>query len=417
MKAAIVTIGDEILIGQIVDTNSAFIAKALDDIGFTIIETVSISDSEQAISETMSRYQNQVDLVVMTGGLGPTKDDVTKKTFCSYFNDVLVSDPEVLKHVTVLIEYFYKRKITQMNIDQALVPSKATVLFNKVGTAPGMLIKQEQTYFVSLPGVPYEMKYLVSEVLIPYLEQNFEPSYNVHQILITHGVGESLLAERIAAWENNLPPFIHLAYLPSPRTVKLRLSTSGKDKVFLQNEMDKQVEKLKPLISDCLIGLNENETIFKSVADLLTQNHLTIACAESCTGGQIAKLMNEIPGASAFFKGGVVAYATQSKIDVLGVSENTIIEHSVVSEQVALEMAFGAQRIFKSDWAIATTGNAGPTKGDSNVEVGTVCLALVSNLENKTFTFNFGQPREKVVESAVNKAFEIIREEILKTIL
>ena len=414
MKAAIVTIGDEILIGQIVDTNSAFIAKALDDIGFQIVEMISISDTEKAISETMNRYQNQVDLVVMTGGLGPTKDDVTKKTFCSYFNDVLISDSEVLKHVTALIEDFYKRKITQMNIDQALVPSKATVLFNKVGTAPGMLMKHEQTFFVSLPGVPYEMKYLVSEVLIPYLEQSFEPSYNIHQTLITHGVGESLLAERIADWENDLPSYIHLAYLPSPRMVKLRLSTSGKDKVFLENEIRKQVEKLLPLIKDCLIGLNENETIFKVVSDLLKENNLTIACAESCTGGQIAKLLNEIPGASAYFQGGVVAYATQSKIDVLGVSENTIYKNSVVSEQVALEMALGAKRLFKSDLAIATTGNAGPSKGDSDVEVGTVCLALVSKFGEKTFTFYFGQPREKVIDSAVNKAFEIIREEIIK---
>lgn len=414
MKAAIVTIGDEILIGQIVDTNSAFIAKALDDIGFTIVETVSISDTESAISETMSRFQNKVDLVVMTGGLGPTKDDVTKKTFCSYFNDVLVSDDEVLKHVTVLIEDFYKRKITQVNIDQALVPSKSKVLFNKVGTAPGMLMKQEQTFFVSLPGVPFEMKYLVSEVLVPFLEQNFEPYYNVHQTLITQGVGESLLAERIADWETNLPSFMHLAYLPSLRSVKLRLSTSGNDKEFLQNEIHKQVENLKPLISDCLIGFNDDETIFKVVTDLLKNKKLTVACAESCTGGEIAKHLNEISGASAYFKGGVVAYATQSKIDVLGVSLDSINKYSVVSEQVALEMALGAQRLFKTDLAVATTGNAGPLKGDSDVEVGTVCLAIVSKFGKKTFTFNFGQPRERVVDSAVNKAFEIFQEEIIK---
>lgn len=416
MKAAIITIGDEILIGQIVDTNSAFIAKALDEVGFKIIESVSISDTEQAISETMLRFQNQVDLVVMTGGLGPTKDDVTKKTFCSYFNDVLISDDEVLKHVTILIEDFYKRKITQMNKDQALVPSKATVLFNKVGTAPGMLMQKEQTYFVSLPGVPYEMKYLVSEVLIPYVLNIFTPYYNVHQTIITHGVGESLLAERIAEWENNLPEFISLAYLPSPRMVKLRLSTSGYDKLLLESAIQEQVNKLKPLITDCLIGLNDSETIFKVVSDLLKQHDLTIACAESCTGGQIAKLLNEIPGASAYFNGGVVTYATQSKIDVLGVSKILIEEYSVVSEQVALEMALGTQRLFKTDIAIATTGNAGPSKGDADVEVGTVCMAIVSKFGNKSFTFNFGQPREKVVDSAVNKAFEIVREEIIKNI-
>jgi len=414
MKAAIVTIGDEILIGQIVDTNSAFMAKALDDIGFHVVETVSISDTEQAISETMLRFQNKVDVVVMTGGLGPTKDDVTKKTFCSYFNDILISDPVVLKHVTLLIEDYYKRKITQMNIDQALVPSKAQVLFNKVGTAPGMLMQKEQTYFVSLPGVPYEMKYLMSEVLIPFLEKTFEPSYNVHQTLITHGVGESLLAERISDWENNLPDFIHLAYLPSPRMVKLRLSTSGKDKLFLQKAVQIQIEKLQPLIADCLIGLNEEETINKVVSDLLKVNNLTIACAESCTGGQIAKLLSEIPGASAYFNGGVVTYATQAKIDVLDVSELTIADYSVVSEQVAMEMALGAKRLFKSDMAIATTGNAGPSKGESDVVVGTVCIAIASDYGNKTFAFNFGQPREMVIDSAVVKAFELIREEIIK---
>lgn len=416
MKAAIVTIGDEILIGQIVDTNSAFIAKALDEIGFKIVESVSISDTEKAISDTMLRYQNQVDLVVMTGGLGPTKDDVTKKTFCSYFNDVLISDAKVLRHVTVLIEDFYKRKITQMNKDQALVPSKAKVLFNKEGTAPGMLMQKEQTYFVSLPGVPYEMKYLVTEVLVPYVSNIFTPYYNFHQTLITHGVGESLLAERISEWEDHLPQDIKLAYLPSPRMVKLRLSTSGYDKLLLENAIQGQVNKLKPLITDCLIGLNDNETIFKVVSDLLKQHHLTIACAESCTGGQIAKLLNEIPGASSYFNGGVVAYATQSKIDILGVSETLIREHSVVSEQVALEMALGAQRLFKTDMAIATTGNAGPLKGDADAEVGTVCIAIVSKFGNKSFTFNFGQPREKVVDSAVNKAFEIVREEIIKNI-
>lgn len=414
MKAAVITIGDEILIGQIVDTNSGFIAKALDDVGFEVVETVSISDTASAISQTMLRFQNNVDLVVLTGGLGPTKDDVTKKTFCTYFNDVLVSNANVLKHVTTLIEDFYKRKISQVNIDQALVPSKATVLFNKVGTAPGMIMRKEKTYFVSLPGVPFEMKHLVTEALIPFLADNFETYYNVHQTIITHGVGESLLAERIEDWENNLPKHIKLAYLPKPSMVRLRLSTSGKNQEVLKKEIEAEVEKLKLIISDCIVGFDEDNNLFKVVTDLLKENNLTISCAESCTGGRIATLLNEFPGASKYFKGGVVAYATQSKIDVLEVNANTLKIFSVVSEQVALEMAIGAKKLFKSDIAIATTGNAGPSKGDSDVELGTVCLAIVTNFENKTFTFNFGQPREKVVDSAVNKAFELVWKEINK---
>lgn len=414
MKAAVVTIGDEILIGQIIDTNSAFIAKALDDIGFQVVETVSISDSEEAILETMQRFQNKVDVVIMTGGLGPTKDDVTKKTFCSYFNDFLVTNQEVLTHVTELIEGFYKRKISQINKDQALVPSKAKVLFNKVGTAPGMVLKKEETFFASLPGVPFEMKHLVSEMLIPYLEENFEAFYNIHQTVITNGVGESLLAERISDWENNLPKHIKLAYLPSARMVKLRLSTSGKNKKNLENEVNSQIDSLKLIIPDCFIGIDNQEGLYKMVIDLLIEKKITISCAESCTGGKIANILSEIPGASTYFKGGVVTYATQSKIDVLNVEEETINKFSVVSEQVAAEMAKGAKKLFKSDIAVSTTGNAGPSKGDSDKDLGSVCLAIAFKNDVKSFSFNFGQPREKVIEAAINTAFDLIWKEIIK---
>ncbi|MFY7956635.1 MAG: competence/damage-inducible protein A, partial [Flavobacterium macrobrachii] len=233
MKATIVTIGDEILIGQIIDTNSGYIAKALDKIGVQTHEMISISDDKQHIVDTFEKLQNKVDLVIITGGLGPTKDDITKKTFCDYFDDVLIEDKAVLAHVTELIEGIYKRPISQLNKEQALVPSKCTVLYNKMGTAPGMWMKKENTVFVSLPGVPYEMKYLVDNEIVPKIVQEYERPYIIHKTILTYGQGESLVAERIENWENNLPEFIKLAYLPSPGRVRLRLTARGKNQEIL----------------------------------------------------------------------------------------------------------------------------------------------------------------------------------------
>ena len=237
MKATIVTIGDEILIGQIVDTNSGYIAKALDKIGVQTTEMLSISDDKNHILNTFSSLQNKVDLVVITGGLGPTKDDITKHTFCEYFDDSLVVNPDVLAHVTEIIEGFYKRPITQLNKDQALVPSKCEVLFNKMGTAPGMWMKKENTVYISLPGVPYEMKYLVDNVIIPKVVKEYKRPYIIHKTILTYGQGESLIAERIENWENNLPEFIKLAYLPNPGRVRLRLTARGENQEILEKSI------------------------------------------------------------------------------------------------------------------------------------------------------------------------------------
>jgi nicotinamide-nucleotide amidase len=255
MKAAIVTIGDEILIGQIVDTNSSYIAKALDKIGIATHEMLSISDDKQHILDTFHSLQNKVEVVIVTGGLGPTKDDITKKTFCDYFQDSLVENEAVLAHVKSIIEGFYKRPITQINREQALVPTKAKVLFNQVGTAPGMWMEKENTVFISLPGVPYEMKYLIDNEVIPNLVQKFERPYIVHQTIMTYGRGESMIAEQIEDWENNLPHFIKLAYLPSPGKVRLRLTARGGNEELLKNEIKQQVEKLDLLIGDVLLDI------------------------------------------------------------------------------------------------------------------------------------------------------------------
>ncbi len=414
MKAAIVTIGDEILIGQILDTNSAYLAKVLDENGFEVEEIVTISDTKEAIADTLLYFQDKLDLVVLTGGLGPTKDDVTKKTFCDYFGDSLIQDEKVYQHVKSLMENFYKRPITQMNADQALVPSKAKVLFNKVGTAPGMLIQQGKTIYVSLPGVPFEMKHLVNEQLLPYLTEQFQPFYNIHQTVITQGVGESLLAERISDWENSLPSCITLAYLPSPGMVKLRLSTHGENREKLKRELSDQIQKLQLLLSDCIVSLNENEPLEVALGTLLTKGARTLAVAESCTGGKVAQTLTAIEGASSFFKGGAVTYATAAKVAVLGVRQETIDQYSVVSEEVAKEMAVGARRIFKTDYALATTGNAGPQKGEADAEIGTVCIALATPDNVVGYTFNFGQPREKVIQAAVNKTLDILYKKLLK---
>jgi len=414
MKAAIVTIGDEILIGQIVDTNSSYIAKALDKIGIATHEMLSISDDKQHILETFHSLQNKVNVVIVTGGLGPTKDDITKKTFCDYFEDILVENEAVLVHVKSIIEGIYKRPITQMNRDQALVPTKAKVLFNQAGTAPGMWMEKENTVFISLPGVPYEMKYLIDNEVIPNLVQKYERPYIVHQTIMTYGRGESLIAEQIEEWENNLPDFIKLAYLPSPGKVRLRLTARGNDEILLKEEIKRQVEKLDLLIHDIIVGYNEDEPIEVVLGRLLAEKKLTISTAESCTGGKIAATLSAVPGASNYFKGSVVSYATQAKIDVLEIDENLIAKHGVVSAEVASEMVKSVQKLMNSDYAIATTGNAGPTKGDDDAELGTVFIGIATPNEVFVEEFNFGQPREKVIDRAVSKGLELIYKEILK---
>ena len=416
MKAAIVTIGDEILIGQIVDTNSGFIAKSLDKIGIETHEMLSISDNKQHILDTFASLQNKVEVVIITGGLGPTKDDITKHTLCEYFEDTLIRDTAVENHVIDLIERALSRVASQINKDQALVPSKCTVLHNQVGTAPGMWIKKENTVFVSLPGVPYEMKYLIENQVIPKLVQEYKRPYIVHKTILTYGQGESHVAERIEAWENQLPECIKLAYLPSPGRVRLRLTARGTNKQQLEEAIAENVQSLDAIIHDIIVGFEEEDTLEVVLGRQLKEKNKTIATAESCTGGKIAQLLTSVPGASGYFKGSIVSYATEVKINVLGISEALITEHSVVSKEVASAMALSVQQIMQTDYAIATTGNAGPTKGDADVEVGTVCIALATPKGVIVEEFNFGQPREKVIDRAVIKSLEMLQKEILKNV-
>lgn len=417
MKATIVTIGDEILIGQIVDTNSGFMAKSLDRIGVEVHEMISISDDKNHILHTLEELQNKVDLVLITGGLGPTKDDITKKTLCDYFEDVLVVNPQVEAHVVDLIERVMQRPASQMNKDQALVPSKCTVLHNQVGTAPGMWMKKENTVYISLPGVPYEMKYLIENEIVPKIVKEYQRPYIIHKTILTYGQGESLVAERIEDWENNLPSSIKLAYLPSPGRVRLRLSARGTNKQELEQQIEDNVLSLAAIIGDIIVGFEEEDTIEVVLGRLLTKQNMTLATAESCTGGKLAQLISSVPGASAYFKGSVVCYATEVKETVLGIPKELIEKHSVVSFEVVKAMALSVQQIMKTDYAIATTGNAGPLKGDSNAEIGTVFIALATPNEVIVEEFNFDQPREKVIDRAVSKGLEMLQKEILKNVL
>jgi nicotinamide-nucleotide amidase len=414
MLAEIITIGDEILIGQIVDSNSAFIAKQLNKIGVSVYQITSVQDDKAHILKSLKEAEENADIIIITGGLGPTKDDITKNTLAEYFNDTLVPDASVLENIQELWKKYIKQELSQVNIDQALVPSKAKVLMNRFGSAPGMWLEKESKVFISLPGVPFEMKALIENEVIPKLRQQYQLPFILHKTLLTYGLGESKLAERIEAWEDNLPKFIKLAYLPSLGRVRLRLSAKANDKEMVVAEMEKQIETLLPQIQDIFVGFEEDHSLEAIIGKKLTELGKTLATAESCTGGKIAEQITAIPGASHYFKGSVVSYATQAKMDVLKVDADIIDKYSVVSTQVAEAMALQAQKLFKTDYAISTTGNAGPTKGEGDAEVGTVCIALASPKGVFSEEFHLGNHRTKVINKAVNKAFELLQKEIFK---
>lgn len=290
------------------------------------------------------------------------------------------------------------------------------MLHNQVGTAPGMWMKKENTVFISLPGVPFEMKYLVENEIIPKIVREYKRPYIIHKTILTYGQGESLVAERIENWENNLPDFIKLAYLPNPGRVRLRLTARGTNKEELDAAIEANVQSLDAIIHDIIVGFDDDETIEVVVGKMLTKQKRTISTAESFTGGKIASALSAVPGASNYFKGSIVSYATETKVNILGVSQEVIDQYSVVSAQVASAMALNVKKILKTDYAIATTGNAGPTKGDSDAEIGTVFIALATPDDIIVEEFNFGQPREKVIDRAVIKSLEILQKEILKNV-
>jgi len=414
MKAHIITIGDEILIGQIVDTNSAFIAKELDNIGISVDQIISIQDDRNQILTSLENAKKLSDLVIITGGLGPTNDDITKKTFVEFFEDKLIVNRTVEQHIREIWKKYIKQPLLQVNLDQALVPSKATVLMNNSGTAPGMWMKKNDTIFVSLPGVPYEMKALMKNEVLPRLSSLFNLPFIVHKTLLTYGLGESMIADRISLWENNLPDTIKLAYLPNLGRVRLRLSSEGYDKDKVINNIDSRIQSLIPLISDIFVGFEEDNNLEQIIANKFKELGKTLAVAESCSGGKISAQFTQNPGASKFFKGGVIAYNTSIKEKMLGIDSSVIEKHSVVSEEVAELMAIGVKNIFNSDYAIATTGNAGPLKGESDADIGTVFIAIATPLKVYTQKYSFGNNRNRVLIKTLNMSLTMLQKEIFK---
>jgi nicotinamide-nucleotide amidase len=411
MKAELITIGDEILIGQIVDTNSAWMGQSLNLHGIEVYQVTSVHDDHNHILKAFSEAEQNADLVLITGGLGPTKDDITKKVLCEYFNTELVFHPEVLEHVQSLLSS-RNVAINQLNRDQALLPANCKVLHNSAGTASGMWFERNNTIFVSMPGVPFEMEAIMTEEVFPRLIKLGITQSIVHKTVLTIGLPESMLAEKIEQWESALPGFIKLAYLPSPMMVRLRLSGYGTDQVTMQNEIDQQVKKLLAIIPDYVFGFDE-EDMGLVLGRMLVASGKNLALAESCTGGEIAHFLTSNAGSSAYFKGGVVAYSNEIKNKLLGVPVNLIETCGAVSQQVAEAMALGAQKALNSDYAIATTGIAGPNGGTAEKPVGTVWIAVAgpSGLKSKMYIFKHN--RERNIIRTTHTALNMLRTYII----
>ena len=414
MNAEIITIGDEILIGQIVDTNSQWIGKELNKIGVSVYQISSIQDEERHILNAFKEAESRADIVIITGGLGPTKDDITKKTIAKYFNNQeIIEYPEVIDHIKNMFKK-YNIPYNKVQQYQAQLPSKATLLMNRMGTAPGMWFYENNTVFISMPGVPYEMKGLMKHEVIPRIQEQFKLPFIIHKTVMTYGQGESVIAERIEDWANKLPDFIKLAYLPSFGRVRLRLSAKGPEKQVLEDSLNTVLQELYLLLSDIITGHESGVTIEEHIGNLLKDSEKTLCTAESVTGGKIASTIVSVPGSSVYFNGSIVAYSSKMKQELLHVSAETIKKYSVVSSNVAKEMAISALKKTNSDYAIAVTGNAGPTSDKTSIAVGIVFIAIASAKGVVVEEFNFGHPREKVINRTVNKSLQMLQQEILK---
>ena len=410
INASIITIGDELLIGQTIDTNSAWMAEELNKIGVWVKRRVAVGDVWDDIWAALDEESAKVNIILITGGLGPTADDITKPLLCKYFNGKLVVNEEVLAHVKYLFEKVFRRPgpILERNLKQAEVPDVCTVLMNERGTAPGMLFKKDDKVFVSLPGVPHEMKGLMQKQVLPLLAQQFKLPVILHKTFLTYGMGESFLAEKIKDWESQLPVHIKLAYLPHYGNVRLRLTGFGDDENKLQRELEQHGNSLKPLIAEWLV-VDDDRTIQQVVGKILRERNQTLATAESCTGGYIAHLLTMNAGASNYFKGTVVAYDNRVKEDTLGVSHTTIESRGAVSEETVQEMAKGVLEKLKTNYALATSGIMGPDGGSVEKPVGTVWIAVASNKEIKTQQFQFRFDRLRNIEQTAHTALNMLR--------
>ena len=406
MLAEIITIGDEILIGQIVDTNSAWMATELNKIGVRVKQITSVSDDATHIVNALDEAQKRADIILITGGLGPTKDDITKHTLAKYFNMSLRLDEPTLAHVKHFFDQL-NRPMLDSNVKQAEVPDGCTVITNKYGTAPCMWFDYDGKIIVSMPGVPFEMKYIMQDDIIPRIQSKYKLPTIFHQTILTAGLGESFLAQQIADIEDSLPEHIKLAYLPKLGQLRLRLSASGFDEILLHSEISKYTKLLVERLDKYVIQ-TDDIPFEKAILALMAKNSLTLSVAESCTGGYIAHQFTQHPGSSSVFLGGGVTYSNELKKLILGVKESTLVKFGAVSEQTVKEMALGAIKNFNSDYAIAVTGVAGPDGGTAEKPVGTVWIAVASKSGVEAKLYNFTSMRMQNIERSAVAAFTML---------
>ena len=408
IQTEIITIGDEILIGQIVDTNSAWLAVELNKAGIELKQITSVHDDEQHIIDAVDAALTRADIVLITGGIGPTKDDITKQTLCKYFDTTLVFDEQVLQNIEAV---FARRnlKLNELTRLQAMVPQNAVIIQNQQGTAPVTWFEKNGKVVVSMPGVPFEMKHIMTNEIIPRLQAHFSTPAVLHKTVQVYGYPESALAMKIADWENALPEYLHLAYLPNYGIIRLRLSGVSDDMLMLDFTLNQQIGSLTKILGDAIIAC-EDVPVEQLIATMLVSQEKTLAVAESCTGGHIAHRLTSFSGSSAFFKGGVVAYDNDVKANVLRVSRETLNTHGAVSKEVVEQMAEGARRLLKTDVAIATSGIAGPTGGTAEKPVGTVWIAVCSADTMISREFRFGTLREQNIQRTTQTALIMLRE-------
>jgi len=411
--ASIITIGDELLIGQVIDTNSAFIAQELNKAGVWVKRRVAVGDRKEEIIRALNEESRDTNIIIITGGLGPTADDITKPVLCEYFGGKLVMHEEVRKHLVYLFEQVFRRPIIERNLKQAEVPDVCTVLPNARGTAPGMWFEKEGKVFVSLPGVPHEMKGLIINEVIPRLQQTFAMPFISHRTLLTAGIGESYLAETIKDWEEQLPAHLKLAYLPNYGMVRLRITGWSTEKTQLENELNTEFDKLKILVREWLV-IDEDATLPMALHKLLRSRNKTMTTAESCTGGYIAHLITAVPGASNIYKGSIISYDNAIKISALNVSPATLQKNGAVSEEVVKEMAAGALASLKTDYALAVSGIMGPDGGTPEKPVGTVWVAAGDRNKLVTQKFQFRFDRDRNIEMTATQALNLLRKFIVE---
>ncbi|MBK7132606.1 MAG: competence/damage-inducible protein A [Bacteroidales bacterium] len=411
MKAAIITIGDELLIGQTVDTNSAWMGAELSKAGFDVYRMTSIHDRRDDIIYALNEAAGKTDVVLITGGLGPTSDDITKQTLCEFFNTKLVMNTEVLK----MIEDMLARRNFPMNENnrrQAEVPESCLVIKNAAGTAPGMWFEKDGTIYISMPGVPYEMKYIMQEHVLPELRKRFTSQIIIHRNIMTYGTAEAKLAEILTEFEAALPAAVKLAYLPAWGIIKLRLTATGEEQSVIEKILEEQVKKLFKVIPEFIYAENE-ETMEMVIGRLLNEKNKTLCTVESCTGGEIAHMITSVPGSSAYYKGSVVAYSNSVKTQLLGIKEDTIKQHGAVSEETVIEMAIAARKLLNTDFAVATSGIAGPEGGTESKPVGTLWIAVASEKGTVTEKRILGNDRISNIKRFSLAAMNLLRKQIV----